>query len=133
MWVERTPEEIAKWHDATQREARSHGRLIAVMVLVVVPLVVAGGWIVSFRTGAAVQQSTSGSFWMRLPIFITVTLPFAWFVYRRETRNELGKLMRRTVCPKCDTGSDSNDGARCPCGGSFVSQSTMKWEDEDQS
>ena len=130
MWIQRTPEEIAKWHDASQREARSHGRLIAGMVLVIVPLLLAGGWFVSFRTGAAVQQSTSGSFWVRLPIFVAFTLPFAWFIYRRESRSELAKLTRRTVCPKCDTSRESNDGATCHCGGNFVSQSTMKWVDE---
>ena len=32
MWVQRTAEEIAQWHKATDREARSHGRVIAGMV-----------------------------------------------------------------------------------------------------
>jgi len=131
MWTQRTPEEVAKWHDSTQREAQSHGRLIAGMVLVIVPLLLAGGWFVSFRTGAAVHQSASGSFWLRLPMFIVVTLPIAWFIYRRERRSELAKLTRRTICPKCDTSGEGNDGTSCKCGGAFVSQSTMKWIDEE--
>lgn len=130
MWTQRTPEEVAKWHDATQREARSHGRLIAGMVLIIVPLLLAGGWFVSFRAGAAVHQSTTGSFWMRLPIFVVVALPFAWFVYRRESRGELAKLTRQTICPKCEAGGESNDGAACECGGTFVSRSTVRWVDE---
>lgn len=130
MWIQRTPEEVAKWHGATQQEARSHGRLIAGIVLVIVPLLLAGGWIVSFRTGAAVQQSTSGSFWVRLSFFFIVTLPIAWFIYRRESRSELTKLTRQTICVKCEAGGESNDGAACECGGTFVSRSTVRWVDE---
>jgi hypothetical protein len=130
MWIQRTPEEVAKWHAATHREARSHGRLIAGMMLVVVPPLVAGGWLVSLRTGAAVQQGTSGNFWARLPIFIAVTLPIAWFVYRRESKRELAKLTRRTICPKCEACGEGNDGASCGCGGTFALGSTVRWIDE---
>ena len=130
MWIQRTPEEVAKWHNATKREARSHGRLIAGLVLVIVPLLLAGGWLVSFRTAAAIQQSASGSFWMRLPIFTIVTLPIAWFIYRRESRSELARLTRQTMCPKCEAGGETNDGAPCECGGTFVSRSTVRWVDE---
>lgn len=130
MWIQRTPEEVAKWNDATQQEARSSGRLIAGIVLVLVPLLIAGGWFVSFRAGPAVQQSASGSFWIRLPIFVIITLPIAWFIYRRESRSELAKLTRQTICPKCEAGGEGNDGAACKCGGTFVSRSTVRWVDE---
>jgi len=131
MWVQRTPEEIAKWHEATAREALSHGRFIAGMVWILVSVLLAGGWFVSIRAGFAAQQSTSGSFWLRLPIVAAVALPFAWFVFRYESKKELAELKRRTICPRCDTAGEGNTGGPCPCGGTAVLQSTMKWiEDE---
>ena len=132
MWIERTPEEIAKWQDATAREARSHGRLIGGMVWILVSVLFAGGWFVSFRAGYAVQQSNSGSFWWRLPIIALVALPFAWFVYRYESKKELAKIKRRTICPKCDTAGESDAGAPCQCGGTIVSQSMVKWVEEQE-
>src|SRR5258706_457821 len=83
MWVFRTPEEVTKWQAATLREARSHGRLMGGMVWLLVSMLLAGGWFVSFRTGVVAQQGTSGSFWLRLPIAAAIALPFGWFVFRR--------------------------------------------------
>ncbi len=97
------------------------------MVWVLVSMLLAGGWFVSFRAGVVAQQGTSGSFWLRLPIASAVALPFAWFVFRRESKRELCKLVRRTICPNCDTAAESEAGAKCQCSGTFVSQSTMKW------
>jgi len=127
MWVQRTSEEIAKWHEATEREARSHGRIIAGVVWVLVPVLLAGGWFVSFRAGFAVQRNFWGSFWLRLPVFAVLAWPFAWFVFRRESKNELAKIHRRIICPKCDTAAEGEAGVSCHCGGIFVSQSTVKW------
>jgi hypothetical protein len=130
MWTQRTSDEVAKWHEATKRAALSHGRLVAGMVLLIVPPLAAGGWIVSFRAGAAVQQSTSGSFWVRLPLFIIAALPIAWFIYRKETRSELLKLTQQTICRKCEAAGKDNEGASCTCGGSFVSMSKVRWVEE---
>jgi len=130
MWIERTPTEVAKWHEATQRDARSHGRFIAGIVWVLVSAFVAGGWFVSFRAGVASQQSQPGNFWIRLPLVALIALPFAWFVFRTESRKEMEKLDRATICPKCDTASDTNPGAPCQCGGQFVPQSSLKWIDD---
>jgi hypothetical protein len=123
---------MAKWHEATAKEARSHGRLIGGMVWILVSVLVAGGWFVSFRAGFALHTSGGGSFWLRLPVFAALAFPFAHWVFRYERKSELRKLTRRTICPKCDTSSESNDGAACQCGGAFVSQSTMKWVDEER-
>ncbi len=130
MWTQRTPEEVAKWHEATEREARSHGRLIAGIVWVGVSVLVAGGWFVSFRGGFATHSSTSGSFWLRLPIFAALALPFAWFVYRRESRSELAKLTRRSICTKCEASGESEPGTACQCGGTFVAASTVRWVED---
>src|SRR5215510_3502587 len=130
MWVERTPEEVEKWHEAARREARSHGRLIAGIAWVAISILMAGGWFVSFRGGFAAQQGQSGSFWIRLPVIALIALPFAWFIFRRESKNELESISRRTICPKCDTAAEGNAGASCPCGSSFTSQSTVKWVEE---
>jgi hypothetical protein len=130
MWVDRTPEETKKWHEATAHEARSHGRLIAGCAWFLVTLVFAGGWFFSYRTGVATQQVPSASFWVRLPVIALISFPFAWFIFRRETRNELAKLKRRTVCPKCDTSGEAEEGTNCSCGGVFVSASSVKWVED---
>jgi hypothetical protein len=130
MWIQRTPEEVAKWHEATAKEARSHGRLVAGLVWVGVAVFVAGDWFVSFRGGFATHSSTTGSFLVRLPIVAAVALPFAWFVYRRETRSELAKLSRQTICPQCDTSGEQQAGNSCECGGKFVPTSTVRWVDD---
>ena len=68
MWIQRTSEEIAKWHRASEREACSHGRLIAGMVWALVSVLAAGGWFVFVSGGAAVavQRNVTGGFWLRL-------------------------------------------------------------------
>jgi len=129
MWIQRTPEEIEKWQKTAEREACSHGRFVGGLVWLVVSVCASGGWYVFLSSGAgvAVQRGVTGSFWLRLPIFGLIAAPFAYFVFRYESRKELVKIMRRTVCPRCDTGADGNAGATCNCGGTFVSSSTMKW------
>lgn len=131
MWIQRTPDEIVKWQESTCREARSHGRLMSGLVLFLFPSLLAGGWVISIRAGAAIQQSGSGNFWQRLPIFIAAAIPFAFFVYRREKRRELASLRARTICPTCDIAAQGNEGATCQCGGAFVSLGTVKWVEED--
>jgi hypothetical protein len=133
MWILRSPDEIAKWAATTEREARSHGRFIAGIVLVIVPLLLAGGWFVSFSAGVAVHQDVGGTFWLRLPFFVILAIPFAWFAYRYERKKKLTSETRRTICPQCDTASDANEGRDCSCGGRFVLLSSMKWvEDENR-
>ena len=129
MWVQRTPEEVTKWQKAAEREACSHGRLIAGIVWVLVSICAAGGWFFFFSggTGIAAQRDVSGSFWLRLPVFGLVVAPVAYWIYRHEKRKELVKITRQTICPGCDTAAEGNAGAGCKCGGSFVLSSTMKW------
>src|ERR1043166_4510561 len=116
MWIERTAEEVAKWHEATAREARSHGRLIGGMVWVLVSLLGAGGWFVGVRAGLAVQHTVAGSFVVRLLLLAVLVFPFAYWVFRRECKSELQKATRQTICPKCDISSERNDGSVCECG-----------------
>jgi hypothetical protein len=49
---------------------------------------------------------------------------------RREMGNELMKACRRTICPTCDIAGDSNAGATCRCGKTFVAQRTMRWVEQ---
>jgi len=129
MWVQRTPDEIAEWEKAAEIEARSYGRLIAGMVWILVSLLAAGGWFAFFGGGAAiaVQRDVSGGFWSRFPILAVVVAPFAYWLFRREKQKELAKIVRRTICPSCDTADNDNAGVACKCGGSFVLTSSMKW------
>jgi len=129
MWIQRTPEEVAKWQKSAESEACSHGRFIGGIVWLLVAVCLAGGWFffLSSGTGIVGQREVTGSFWLRLPIYGLVAAPFAYFVFRYERKKELAKILRRTICPKCDTPAESNIGATCKCGGSFVPSSTMKW------
>lgn len=126
MWVERTPEEIKKWQIAAEQEARSHARLIAIGLLIVVSVLFAGGWLVSFRGGFAVHHDMPGSFWLRLLICAVIMAPLSWFVFRRECRNESAKIHDRSICTKCDTAANGAAGALCSCGGAFVPLSAVK-------
>ena len=129
MWIQRTPEEIARWQKASDSEACSHGRLIGGIVWLLVAVSSAGGWFFFLSGGASIlsQRDVSGGFWLRLPIFGLVAAPFAYFVFRYERKKELAKIVRRTICPQCDTTAENNAGAPCKCGGSFVPTRTMKW------
>ena len=96
-------------------------------VWVLAALFAAGGWFVSFRGGVVAQRSMLGSFWLRLLIFAALAFPCARFVFRRETKNQFGKIQRRIMCTKCYTAAEGEVGMSCECGGTFVSQSTVKW------
>jgi len=132
MWVQRTAEETAKWNEAAIREARNHGRLIAGMVWILVSAGLAGGWMASAQF-AVIADTTQvgGSFWSRWPTFGLIMLPFCWWLYRRESKRDLATALNRTICPRCETASEGNHGSACKCGGSFVPQSTVKWEEDE--
>jgi hypothetical protein len=129
MWIQRTPEEIAKWQKAAEGEACSHGRLIGGIVWLLVAAFSAGGcfFFLSSGNGIVGQREVSGSFLLRLPIFGLIAAPFAYFIFRYERKKELAKITRRTICPLCDTPAEGNTGAARKCGGLFVPSSTMKW------
>jgi hypothetical protein len=130
MWVQRTPEEVAKWKAVTQKQARSDALQIGIGAWIGAALVLSAGWVASFRTGVAVQGSFGGTFLTRLPVFALLTAPIAFIAFRYENRKKLNGVEARTICPKCDTASEGNTGAACGCGGSFVPQSAMKWIEE---
>ena len=129
MWIPRTPEESIKWQKAGEREAGSHGRLIAGITWVLVSISFAGGsfFFLSGGIGVVLEKPISGGFWLRLPACVLVAAPFAYWLFRYEKRKELAKIKRRTICTHCETTGDDNLGAACQCGGSFVSSSTVKW------
>jgi hypothetical protein len=103
MWIPRTPEEVQKWHAATQREARSQGWLIAGLSWLGITALLAGGWIVGGRAGFITENSVAaGSFWSRFPIFAIAGLPVAYWLYRRESARERESTMQMTICPKCE-------------------------------
>ena len=134
MWIPRTPEEVTKWHIATQREARMHGWLIAGLVWLILTAILAGGWIAGGRAGVIAQDSVAGgSFWSRFPIFAIAGLPVAYFLYRRESRRELANSLQMTICPKCETAGEGNAEVTCGCGGIYVLQSTVRWTDDEPS
>lgn len=132
MWIARTAEEVAKWNTAAIREARSQGLLFAGLAYGGVAVLLAGGWVASAKW-VAVDGGVSGGFWFRLPAFLLLGLPVAIWVFRRETRTHLERASRMTICPKCDTAGEENKGEHCQCGGEFVLQSTVRWEDETTS
>lgn len=130
--MQRTPDEIAKWHTSTQREARLHGWLIAGGAWLLITAVLAGGWIASGRLAVIAQQSVvSGGFWTRFPIFAVLGLPIAYIIFRIESRRELETALQMTLCPKCETVGEANADTVCPCGGTFVHQGSLHWVDQE--
>ena len=127
MWVQRTPEEVAKVQKDAERQARSDGLIIGIIGWAVAVLVLSAGWVVSFSTGMAVQSSSGGTFWTRLPIFAVLASPIIFIARRVESRKAVRKSQLRTICPGCDRPDEGNAGARCQCGGTFVPSSTIKW------
>src|SRR5258705_11839093 len=100
MWIKRTPDEVAKWHETSAREARAHGRLIGGMIWVLGSLFAAGGWYVGFQSGVLIQFNRGGTYWGRLVLSSLALFPISYWWYRRETNGELGKTNAGTVCPK---------------------------------
>ena len=127
MWIQRTPEEEAKWRASAEKDARSHGLMIGLLGWGIAVVLVSAGWFVSFSGGMAVQRSYGGSFWMRLLIFGVIASPIIFIARRVESRKALRKDLARTICPKCDTAAEGNAGASCQCGGAFVPASTVRW------
>ena len=130
MWITRTSEEVAKWNTAATREARFQGLLFGGLACGGIAVLLAGGWVASAKW-VAVQDGVSGGFWLRLPVFLLLGLPVAVWLFRREKRSHLERASRMTICPKCDTAGEENAGEQCQCGGEFVLQSTVRWEDEE--
>ena len=134
MWIQRTPEETAKWHAATIREAKTHGLLVAIVSWLVITALLAAGAGMASAWGASMQSAvTGGSFWSRFPIFAVMGLPVAYWLFRRETQRELDQRTQMTICPKCETASNFNADALCECGSQFVLQSSVRWVDEPES
>ena len=128
MWVQRTPEEVARWDAITRREARSHGLGIASLVWIAGALLAAGG--LFYTRAGVIQRGVVGSFWPRLAMFAVVLAPFCYWLYRHEMGKELAKAYRRTICPTCDIAAEGNAGAACRCGATFIFQCEMKWVDD---
>jgi len=129
MWIKRTPEEMIQWENRAQKEARSHGWLIAGIVWVLVSIFGATGCYFLFSGGFTVvaQDDSSGRFWSHLPLFEIFAVFFAYWIFRYEKQNELARIRLRTVCPQCGTVGSGNAGTTCQCGGSVVGANTMKW------
>ena len=130
MWVARTPEEVKKWHQSTKRDARLDGWILGGGCWLGLTALLAGGLIVGGRSGIVAQDSVGGgSFWMRFPPFALGMVPFGYWLYRREVAEKIARALQMTICPKCDTAGELNAGVACSCGGTFVLQSTVRWED----
>jgi hypothetical protein len=129
MWVERTPDEVAKWRAAKTRAARRYGAIFAGSIWVAVSILATCGWSFFSSGGGvvAVQRDVSGRVWWVMPLAILMIFPFVYFCFRQQSRSRLREYERLTICPKCDSAGDNNAGAQCQCGGTFVPSSTVKW------
>jgi hypothetical protein len=129
VWVRRTPDEVARWHEITRQHARQHGLAIAGFVWILTTMLGVGG-VFYTRAGLLVRSSVVGGFWMRLLVFAVVALLISYWVYRSEIRKEIGGALRRTICPECGKGGEEPIGTNCDCGHARVPQSTMKWVED---
>ncbi|WP_165228204.1 hypothetical protein [Aquisphaera insulae] len=131
MWVPRTEQEVARWHEITRQDARSHGLWIAVLVGVAVVVFSSAGLYYT-RAGILLTRNRllDGS-WRRLILSGIFVAPISYWIYRSESRKELSKATRRTICPDCGRAGEEPVGTACgECGQALVPQSTMKWVDE---
>jgi len=128
MWVQRSGLEVARWHEITRRDARSHGRTMAVVVWLGLCVFGLGGWY--YSRGGIVVHFVTGSFWIRFVIVMVGASAFSYWLYRFEVRKEIEKACRRTICRGCGRGGDEPAGTTCGCGEARVPQSTMKWVEE---
>ena len=130
MWIQRTHEQIVKWHVATEKQASSTARTVAGVVWGLSSVLAAAGLAVSLRAGIAVGQPVRGSFIARLPIALLMAFPFALFVYWRVRPTELSKLRKRSICIRCDRAFDGGgEGSICGCGGTLVPASSVVWSE----
>jgi hypothetical protein len=132
MWTPRTPEQILKWQASATREARFQASLYAGLCWFGIAAALAGGWMAGANAGLIAQDSiAAGSFWHRFPIYALPGIPVAYWLYRRTFRLELQRATYMTICPKCDTADESNEGQTCDCGGTFVTQSSVRWVEDE--
>jgi hypothetical protein len=129
LWVRRTEDEVARWHEITRRDARSNGLTIAILAWVAV-IVLASFGVFYYRGGIVIQHHILLGSGLRLAIFLSITAAISYWIYRFETLRELAEAGRRTRCPACGAGSADNLGQSCGCGDVFVPQSTMKWVED---
>jgi hypothetical protein len=129
VWVRRTPDEVARWHEITRQHARLHGLTIAGFVWILTTMLGVGG-VFYTRAGLLLRSSVVGGFWTRLLVFAMAALLMSYWVYRSEIRKEIGGPLRRTICPSCGKGGEKPIGTNCDCGQALVPQSTMKWVED---
>jgi hypothetical protein len=133
MWIPRTSEETQKWQDSTAHEARVQSLIYAGGCWLAIAALLAGGCMAGANFGIIAQDSVSGgSFWSRLPSFALPGIPVAYWLFRRNVREELARAKYMTICPKCEKADDNNEGQACDCGGTFVAQSSVRWVDDEQ-
>ena len=132
MWTPRTEKEIEQWHASTKRDAKFQASIFSGGVWLGLSAILAAGWIAGGKAGLVAQDSVApASFWSRLPIFLLVGLPVAVWMFRREYKKELARAKYMTICPKCETADENNEGQVCSCGANFVAQSSVRWVEEE--
>lgn len=132
MWIKRTEDEVARSIANAKSDAFVHGLIIGGGAWVLMTAMIAGGWLVSFSLGIAIQRGGDGDFWQRIPRSALMTLPVAAFAFWYERRKALRKELGRTICLQCDTVGEANVGRQCACGGEFVSRGNVKWIEEQK-
>jgi len=130
MWVPRTPDEVAKWREATVRESLSNALTVGLIVWVSISALAAGGLVLSNRGTYAVRTGMWSSFWARFPVCAAFVLPILCFGFWRIHESDVAKHERRTVCPKCNSSGESNAGSECGCGSVFVLCSSVRWVED---
>jgi len=127
MWIPRTKEEQDRWTARTHAQARSFALGIGILVFIGVTSAMYFG--VSLVAAHRMFMGPSS----RPMGLIGALLAGAFIglgVFRDVRRSELKKHLSLTICPRCGTMGQLNEGEKCGCGGEFVKTSKVRWVDE---
>jgi hypothetical protein len=120
MWIPRSSGEIASWHAAAVREARTQAWFDAGLVWLGITVVLAAGWL------------AGGGSWLGLPIIAMLGLLVAYWRFVQARSRGFERSLQMTICPKCESAGEGNVGTICACGGTVVLQSSVRWVDEPE-
>ena len=131
MWVKRNREEIDQYVTAMKKEARGHGLSWAAVFFFGGGILSITGWFIGIRSGIILFRENPHRLETRLLAFALFVVPVSLIAYFRVKRKALRKLEKDTICVRCDTVSNGNEGMQCGCGGHFIPAASVKWVEDE--
>jgi hypothetical protein len=128
MWVRQTSEDMERAKAFAEKNARSHGLLMAGPVWLLVTFVGPSVRFLLISQGIIVESDKP--YWPQVPFYAAGATIVTLIVYRIEKKRDLRKSINDAICPKCDGAREGGIGTKCACGGEFVPLREMKWVED---